>query len=35
VSNVRSLIDEFNLSDENKKKAVKECVKVMRKEKLI
>ena len=35
VSNVRSLIDEFNLSDEDKEKAVKECVREMRKEKLI
>jgi len=35
VSNVKSLLDEFNLSDETRDRAVKECVKVMRKEKLI
>ena len=35
VSKVRDLLDEFNLSDEEKEKAVKECIRVMRGEKLI
>ena len=35
VSNVRSLLDEFNLSDEDRDRAVKECIRVMREEKLI
>jgi len=35
VHNVRSIIDEFNLSDEDRDRAVKECVRVMRGEKLI
>ena len=35
VSNVRNLLDVFNLSDEDRDRAVKECVRVMREEKLI
>jgi len=35
VSNIRSYLDEFNLSDEDRDRAVKECIRVMRKEKLI
>jgi hypothetical protein len=35
VSNVRDHLGEFNLSDDARDKAVKECIKVMRKEKLI
>ena len=35
VSKVRGLLNEFNLSAEDKEKAVKECVRVMRGEKLI
>ena len=35
MNDVRSLLDEFNLSDEDKVRAVKECVRVMREEKLI
>ena len=34
-SNVRSSLSEFNLIDDDIDRAVKECVKVMRKEKLI
>lgn len=34
-SHVVSSLREFNLSDEDMKRAVKECVKVLRKEKLI
>ena len=35
VSNVKDLLDEFNLSDEDRTKAVKDCVRVMREERLI
>jgi len=35
VSSIRSHLNEFNLSDEDKEKAVKECIKIMREEKLI
>ncbi|MHA2022396.1 MAG: hypothetical protein ACTSWQ_01915, partial [Candidatus Thorarchaeota archaeon] len=35
VSDVRSLLDELNLSDEDKDRAVKECIRVMREERLI
>lgn len=35
VSNVRDLLDKFNLSDEDRDRAVKGCVRVMREEKLI
>ncbi len=35
VSNVRDLLDKFNLSDEDRERAVKECIRVMRGEKLI
>jgi len=35
MSDVKSLLDEFNLSDEDRDRAVKECIRMMRKEKLI
>ncbi|MHA1971239.1 MAG: hypothetical protein ACTSXE_05260 [Candidatus Thorarchaeota archaeon] len=35
VSNVRDCLDAFNLCDEDRERAVKECVRVMRGEKLI
>jgi hypothetical protein len=35
VSDVSSLLDKFNLSNEDRDKAVKECIRVMREEKLI
>jgi len=35
VSEVRDVLDEFNLSDEDRDRAVKECIRVMRGEKLI
>ncbi|MGY5858325.1 MAG: hypothetical protein RTU63_03070 [Candidatus Thorarchaeota archaeon] len=35
VSDVKSLLDKFNLSDEDRDRAAKECVRVMRGEKLI
>jgi hypothetical protein len=35
VSDVKDILDEFNLSDEDMDRAVKECIRVMREEKLI
>ena len=35
VSTVKGILEEFNLSDEDKNAAVKRCVRVMREEKLI